>query len=267
VPLRCRNHNGPRWPGRPGGREVRRGTRGGGRALTVDREPESARRCGDCTLCCTVLRVDPLAKLGGIPCSQLADPAEGGGCAIHATRPAVCRAYRCLWLQGGLEEAERPDRLGAIVDLRPSAEGVRLSIRQAAPGAFDASPALQAVAARYRAGGPVEITDPDDPWSAERVHRVLWPDGSETRAAGERVEVWRDGELREVRRAPALERMLQRLRVAWQRRRLERRLRRARPPWDTHARQGLEGRQQRATSGGRLPRRYAAGPEEGSDGV
>lgn len=194
------------------------------------------RQCGECSLCCTVLRVDALAKLGGIPCVQLADPLRGGGCRIHASRPAVCRRYRCLWLQGGLAEHERPDRLGAIVDLQAGGEGVRLSIRQAAAGVYDGSPALQAIAARFRASGPVEITDPDEPWSPRRPRRVLWPDGSETLATGDRLERRREGSLVEVRRAPRLERLLDRIRSRLQRRRLERILRRARPPWDAHAR-------------------------------
>jgi len=62
------------------------------------------RRCDACSLCCTVLRVDALSKLGGLPCRHLGPP--GTGCGIHTRRPGICRAYRCLWLQGGLEDGQ-----------------------------------------------------------------------------------------------------------------------------------------------------------------
>ena len=82
------------------------------------------RVCGTCSLCCTVLRVDPLRKLGGVDCVHQ----RGGeaGCAIHgrAERPALCGAYRCAWLKGQLDLADRPDRARAafarLAALRPN---------------------------------------------------------------------------------------------------------------------------------------------------
>lgn len=156
-----------------------------------ERERRAAgRRCGECSLCCTVLRVDELAKPAGRDCAH---QRAAGGCAIHATRPPICRAYHCLWLQGGLEEDERPDRIGGVVDLEATGVGVRLAIREARPGSFDASPKLQAIASRHRSSMPVRITDTGDVADPDRPFRVLLADGVEQRVAGLRVETWRDG--------------------------------------------------------------------------
>jgi Fe-S-cluster containining protein len=185
----------------------------------VGHDPERERRaasrsCGTCSLCCTILRVDELAKPAGRDCVHQRGPR---GCAIHATRPAICRAYRCLWLQGGLEDGERPDATGGIVDLETTGVGLRLAIREVRPGVFDASPVLQAIAERYRSSMPVRITDTADPMDPDRPFRVLLAEGVEQRVAGEQVDVFRDGLLVESLRLPWLERIARRVGQAWRR--------------------------------------------------
>ncbi|MEZ4332255.1 MAG: hypothetical protein R3F35_10905 [Myxococcota bacterium] len=182
-------------------------------------DPERARRaaerrCGSCSLCCTVLRVDALAKPAGRDCVH---QRAIGGCAIHAERPPICRAYHCLWLQGGLEDDERPDRTGGVVDLETTGVGLRLAVREARPGAFDASPALQAIAERFRPSMPIRITDTADVADPDRPFRVLLADGVEQRVAGERIEIWRAGRLVEARRLPWLDRVARRAVVLWRR--------------------------------------------------
>jgi len=74
------------------------------------------RRCGECTLCCKVLRVDTpeLKKMSGVWCP---DCREGAGCAIYETRPPICRIWYCGWrLRTDLPEDWRPDRSGVLVD-------------------------------------------------------------------------------------------------------------------------------------------------------
>jgi gamma-glutamylcyclotransferase (GGCT)/AIG2-like uncharacterized protein YtfP len=165
-----------------------------------------------------VLRVDELPKLGGVPCAKLVPT----GCGIYATRPAVCRGYRCMWLQGGLEEEDRPDRLGAVIDAVVEDGVQRLSIRQKVPGIYDSSPRLQAIVGRYREQMPVKLSsaslsmDPDAPF------RIFLAEGEEQRIAGEEIEVWRNGELVRRERLPWLERGLRRASLAWQRWRLAR---------------------------------------------
>jgi len=182
------------------------------------------RTCGRCTLCCTVLRVDELHKLGGVPCRAQRAPAEaerlGGGCGVHARRPTVCRGYRCLWLQGKLDDADRPDQLGAVLDLVTAGAETRLEVHLAEPGAFERSPRLRAIVERHRASMPVRLLDVGDVLDADRPYRVLRPGGEELRVAGERVTRLRDGRVVEERRLPWLERAVRRAALAWRRRRL-----------------------------------------------
>lgn len=72
-----------------------------------------ARECGDCHACCTTLGVPTLGKKANIRCEHLC----AGKCGIYATRPSECAGYLCLWRQGWGTGEQRPDRLGAIVDL------------------------------------------------------------------------------------------------------------------------------------------------------
>lgn len=171
----------------------------------------SARACGPCTLCCSVLRVDELGKRGGEPCPHLRDPTAGApGCGIHGERPAICRRYRCLWLQGGLEEEDRPDRLGAVLDLLTESGITHLAVREAVPGAVADRPRLRAIADRYRAFLPVRVTDGRDPMNPDAPVRVLLAEGEERRIEGERVTLFRDGELVERGRLPLSQRLARR---------------------------------------------------------
>lgn len=172
----------------------------------------SDRVCGECSLCCTVLRVDALRKLGGTPCVHLAG--AGRGCAIHTTRPAICRGYRCAWLQGSFRDEDRPDRLGAVLDFQTRGPTLQLSIREAVPGAFDRSPRLQEIAEAQRAHAQVRITDVEDVLNPERPHRVLLPDGEEQRVAGGRITHLRDGAVVSERPVPWVERGVSRLTAA-----------------------------------------------------
>jgi hypothetical protein len=165
-----------------------------------------------------VLRVDELPKLGGVPCAKLV----ADGCGIYAHRPAVCRGYRCMWLQGALSEADRPDRLGALLDVVVEAGVQRLSIREAVAGTYDASPRLQQIAATYRERMPVKLSSADRAMDPDAVFRLLLADGEEQRIAGDRIEVWRAGVLERRERLPWIERQIRRVSLAWQARRLRR---------------------------------------------
>jgi hypothetical protein len=185
-----------------------------------------ARACGPCSLCCTLLRVDELGKPGGAPCVHQRAGRAGGACAIHPDRPGVCRAYRCLWLAGGLADADRPDRLGAMLDLLSEGGAAVLVIREARAGAFDGSPRLREIAESYRATLPVRVVEAGDPWDPDRPFRLLLPGGEEQRVRGERVTVLRGGVPVAERRLPWLDRVWRRAVLAARRGRL----RRLRPP-------------------------------------
>ncbi len=177
-----------------------------------------ARACGECSLCCTLLRVDELDKLGGIPCVHQ-DVGEKG-CSIHAERPEICRAYRCLWLSGGLEEGDRPDRLGAVLDVVAEGPVVRLEIRESQPGRVEAFARLASIAEAYRRSMPVRITDVGDVLDPDRSYRLLLPGGEEHRVQGEWTEIRKPGQSVERRRLPWLERRVRRLLLAFRRFRL-----------------------------------------------
>jgi hypothetical protein len=164
-------------------------------------------------LCCTVLRVDELRKLGGVSCAALG----ARGCTIYERRPHICRAYRCLWLQGRLDAEDRPDRLGAVLDLVHEGGATLLAIREAVPGATDANPRLAAIAARWREAMPVRITCAADALRSDAPVRTLLAGGEELVATGDTVVRRRAGGEPLRARAPWLERLARRLRLAWQR--------------------------------------------------
>ncbi len=94
----------------------------------------AGRECGDCTICCMVLRIDAptLDKPADTPCRH----STGTGCGIYATRPDVCRDWFCGWRRNAaMPEAARPDRSGLLVSLdlnrkrRNCLEGVSIVIR------------------------------------------------------------------------------------------------------------------------------------------
>jgi hypothetical protein len=192
-----------------------------------------------------VLRVDELAKLGGRPClHQRAVPSEApeaGGCRIHPRRPGVCRAYRCAWLAGAFGDADRPDRLGAVLDWATRGDALHLVVRQLDSRAYEKSERLRAIVAETRRSMPVELRDVHDVLDPERPYRVLQPDGRDLEIAGDRLRVYREGRLVEQQRAPWLERALRRLVLAIRARRLRR--------WPSHEERvtllGLADRQSR----------------------
>lgn len=123
------------------------------------------RACGDCTACCTLLAVTELSK----PSRRACDHVGREGCAIHADRPASCRAFHCLWLRGALagDEASRPDALGVMFDhfvTRGTGEAHLLAF-EVWPGALDA-PAARALVDELARDHEVRLSYRDGRWSA-----------------------------------------------------------------------------------------------------
>ncbi len=92
------------------------------------------RDCGDCGACCDVLKIDTpdLRKPAGTPCIHRSPQ----GCAIHAARPDICRAWFCGWRRmAWLPDTARPDLCGLMVSLdfvrepRNCLEGVSIVVR------------------------------------------------------------------------------------------------------------------------------------------
>ena len=177
------------------------------------------RSCGACSLCCSVLRVDELKKLGGVACEH---QCEGVGCTIHERRPAICREYRCLWLAGGLADGDRPDQLGAIVDILTQGAETRLSIQEARPHAFDTSARLQEIAGQYRESMPVRMVEAGNFLDPDRPFRVLLANGEEHRVEGEWTTMQRPGEISVRRRLPLIGRFARRMAIWLRARRIAR---------------------------------------------
>lgn len=171
-------------------------------------------------MCCTVLRVDELAKPARVPCKQLRT--QGHGCSIYETRPRICRGYACAWLQGSFGDDDRPDRLGAVLDLQFRGDRLWLEIHEESPGAFDRSPRLQQIADEYRGAALVRISDADRVAEPDRPFRILLADGVEQRVHGQRVDVYRDGVRIDSTEMGWLRRRLLQLWQAWGRRRADR---------------------------------------------
>jgi Fe-S-cluster containining protein len=69
--------------------------------------------CGECTMCCSALEIDEFQKPAGPACVHCV---SGGGCAIYAARPRLCRDFECEWLTSRtLPQHFRPDRIGTIL--------------------------------------------------------------------------------------------------------------------------------------------------------
>lgn len=75
-------------------------------------ELEVGRSCGDCTVCCHVCGVPELDNPPGTACAHVC----AKGCEIYADRPGGCRVYACAWKLGFGPDAERPDRVGGLLE-------------------------------------------------------------------------------------------------------------------------------------------------------
>src|SRR5215510_6556638 len=77
---------------------------------------ETPRTCGDCTLCCKLLPVKEIGKVGGHRCQH---QSSSKGCRIYANRPDSCRLWSCMWWHGAGYGLRRPDRSHFVIDPLP----------------------------------------------------------------------------------------------------------------------------------------------------
>jgi hypothetical protein len=76
------------------------------------------RRCGECTLCCTLLPVKSLSKGANTRCAH----ARGLGCNIYRKEgfPSECALWNCRWLiNDDAGDLQRPDRCHYVIDIVP----------------------------------------------------------------------------------------------------------------------------------------------------
>ena len=91
---------------------------GAAKIILAEADPQKWRKCGGCTLCCTVAGINELDKPPMTPCRHL----RGHGCGIYPDRPRSCSGFVCGWLLGNWDERFRPDRIGAYVAFFVTAE-------------------------------------------------------------------------------------------------------------------------------------------------
>lgn len=70
-----------------------------------------SRKCGDCTLCCTLTTVPELGKPTNFQCMHCAK-----GCSIYERRPQSCRDFQCAWLRGEMPQWMRPDKVHVMIE-------------------------------------------------------------------------------------------------------------------------------------------------------
>jgi hypothetical protein len=87
--------------------------------------------CGSCTLCCKLFPVPELQKPAGKWCRHIA---QGRGCGIHETRPPVCRAFDCQWLQNAeLGPEWKPERCKFVLSIYPGSNSLVVTADPASP--------------------------------------------------------------------------------------------------------------------------------------
>jgi hypothetical protein len=97
------------------------------------------RSCGDCSLCCKLLRIDAFNKPNGKWCAHCA-PGRGG-CKIYETRPDECRAFYCLWLISPHIAAEwQPNKCKMVLSVESDGHRIALHVDPANPTAWRHEP-------------------------------------------------------------------------------------------------------------------------------
>ncbi len=96
------------------------------------------RACGTCTLCCKLFPVPELDKPAGKWCPHIA---QGAGCGIHATRPDVCRAFFCQWIENhDLGPEWKPERSKFVLSIYPGSNSLAVTVDPGAPQAWKQEP-------------------------------------------------------------------------------------------------------------------------------
>jgi len=111
--------------------------------------------------------VAELSKSFHTPCLHQ----TGTGCGVYAERPADCKDYRCLWLQGQLPEELRPDRCGILVDAEGGDEW--LVIQECRPGALSSPVGCEIVRQLSSHAGELRGGVKIDPHGAHRQSGTL----------------------------------------------------------------------------------------------
>jgi len=143
------------------------------------------RACGSCTLCCKLFPVPELDKPAGRWCRHIA---QGRGCGVHETRPDVCRAFWCQWIENpDLGPEWKPERAKFVLSIYPGSNSLAVTVDPATPGAWRGPAYLPSL--RRWAGAAMRSGDFVVVFVGTHATVVL-PDGEKTLGAilpGERI--------------------------------------------------------------------------------
>ena len=122
----------------------------------------SPRACHACTACCVQLPI-PAGHVGtdckpaGVECPSMHDC----GCGIYASRPTICRDFRCAWLADpSWPDAWRPDLSGLLCLREPIAnEHPAAAVYELRPDALVVAPAVEILAELQRTTTAVVLID------------------------------------------------------------------------------------------------------------
>lgn len=118
---------------------------------------DSTRSCGSCRACCKPWTVAEVGKYDSDWCPK-STPCNG--CSIYKTRPAECKRFACLWLNGRGEDSDRPDILGVMMDAQDFAIGERaiaiFHLWEIEPRALE-KPRIQAIIEANKDAGNIVI--------------------------------------------------------------------------------------------------------------
>jgi hypothetical protein len=108
-------------------------------ATADDSNPVVAgRRCGDCTLCCKVLKIVELNKPQGAWCQHCK---PGKGCQIYSGRPHECQRFYCGYLlQENLGEEWKPNHSKIIIVTELNGNRISAHVDPQRPDAWKREP-------------------------------------------------------------------------------------------------------------------------------
>jgi hypothetical protein len=100
------------------------------------------RKCGDCSLCCKLIRVDAFAKPPGTWCSYCS-PGQGG-CTIYDSRPSECMEFYCAWMTSpNLGDEWRPTKCRFVLRLESDGNLIAVHVDPSDPTAWRREPYFQ----------------------------------------------------------------------------------------------------------------------------
>jgi hypothetical protein len=97
------------------------------------------RSCGECSLCCKLIRVDALAKPPGTWCTHCA--AGRGSCRIYDNRPTECRDFYCAWMVSPtLGDEWRPSKCKIVLRVESDGKLIAAHVDPSDPAAWRRQP-------------------------------------------------------------------------------------------------------------------------------